>query len=217
MKTLLSRFNRTQRSIHWLHALSFVVLLGTGLSLYLPALAAPVGHRALLRQLHLWLATVYFLGPTLVAALGNRQSTREEIEEIDRWEPEDWQWLRQAGRKRPTSQEIGRFNAGQKLNAIFTGAAGLLFAITGVIMWQGHRFPQWFTGNAIWLHDGLTWPALAVWLGHIYFGAIHPSTRHSLRGMTLGDVSAAWARDHHCLWYVDKVSDGKESPQGKGE
>ena len=33
--------------------------------------------------------------------------------------------------------------------------------------------------------------------GHLYLAVLHPATRHSLRGMTLGDVDEDWARRHH--------------------
>ena len=35
----LARFTRTERAVHWVHASAFVVLLGSGLCLYLPSLA----------------------------------------------------------------------------------------------------------------------------------------------------------------------------------
>ena len=31
-------------------------------------------------------------------------------------------------------------------------------------------------------------------VGHLYLALLHPATRHALRGMTLGDVDADWAR-----------------------
>lgn len=39
-------------------------------------------------------------------------------------------------------------------------------------------------------------------------GLIHPTTRHSLREMTLGSVREDWARHHHAKWR----SPGEESP-----
>jgi formate dehydrogenase subunit gamma len=39
---------------------------------------------------------------------------------------------------------------------------------------------------------------------HLYLAVIHPSTRHSLRGMTLGDVREDWAREHHPKWVEEE-------------
>ncbi len=33
----VKRFSRTERALHWVHAIGFFVLLATGLVLYLPA------------------------------------------------------------------------------------------------------------------------------------------------------------------------------------
>ena len=38
------------------------------------------------------------------------------------------------------------------------------------------------------LHDGLMYVSLVLVAGHLYLTLIHPATRHSLRGMTLGNV-----------------------------
>ena len=35
----VARFSRTERAIHWIHASSFFVLLGSGLVLYVPRLS----------------------------------------------------------------------------------------------------------------------------------------------------------------------------------
>ena len=203
MYTNVPRFNRTQRTVHWLHSLSFLVLLGTGLSLYLPPLASIVGNRLLLRQIHIEAAIIFIFGPIIVTRLGNWGSVKEDIRQTDLWEKSDFQWLRRMGRKSKPVLGIGRFNAGQKLNSIFTIVTGTLFLTTGVIMWQNPRFPQWFVENAIFLHDALTWLVLVVWLGHFYFSAFHPVTRESLRGMTLGWVKGDWAEKHHRKWYID--------------
>ena len=47
------RFSRTERSLHWVHASAFFVLLGSGLVLYLPSLATEVGRRPLVKDVHL--------------------------------------------------------------------------------------------------------------------------------------------------------------------
>ena len=40
---------------------------------------------------------------------------------------------------------------------------------------------------------------------------LHPTTRHALRGMTLGDVDETWAREHHEYWY-NQIKTGKVHP-----
>ena len=52
----LPRFGRTERTLHWVHAAAFLVLLATGLCLYLPSLAESVGRRPLLKSIHIYTA-----------------------------------------------------------------------------------------------------------------------------------------------------------------
>ena len=46
-------------------------------------------------------------------------------------------------------------------------------------------------GGTVFLHDALMYVSLVVLVGHLYLALIHPTTRHSLRGMTTGNVLAA--------------------------
>jgi formate dehydrogenase subunit gamma len=50
------------------------------------------------------------------------------------------------------------------------------------------------------LHDGLMYAAVVLLVGHLYLAVIHPTTRHALRGITLGTVSETWAQRHHAKW-----------------
>jgi cytochrome b subunit of formate dehydrogenase len=50
------------------------------------------------------------------------------------------------------------------------------------------------------LHDGLMYVSLVLLVGHLYLALIYPSTRHALRGMTLGTVRRDWAQAHHAKW-----------------
>ena len=46
--------------------------------------------------------------------------------------------------------------------------------------------------------------SLILLTGHLYLSLIHPATRHSLRGMTVGSVDEDWARWHHPRWVDPK-------------
>lgn len=190
----LRRFSRTERAIHWIHASAFFVLLGSGLVLYLPALSAYVGRRPLVKEVHLVTAIAWALALVAVIAVGDRRGLRRTLRELDRFDEDDRRWL--LGGRAPQ----GRFNAGQKLNAALTASFALLFAVSGLLLWLGERDTQFRWGSTIVLHDLLTLVSLGLLCGHLYLAVIHPSTRHALRGMTLGDVRADWAREHHAKW-----------------
>ena len=196
-KRRLLRFTRTERALHWVHATAFLVLLATGLALYLPSLAELIGRRPLLKNIHVYTAVAWAAAILVVVIAGDRRSLRRTLSEIDTFDQDDRDWLRR--RKAPQ----GRFNAGQKLNAAITAAFAVLFAITGTLLWLGERDTRFRFAQTILIHDWLTQVSLVLFLGHLYLSVIHPSTRHALSGMTRGWVDADWAERHHQRWSRD--------------
>ena len=191
------RFSRTERALHWVHASAFLVLLGSGLVLYLPSLAAEIGRRPLVKDVHLFTALAWAVALVSVFVLGDRRGLRVTARELDVFDVDDRRWLR--GRRAPQ----GRFNAGQKLNAALTAAFALLLAVSGVLLWLGERDTRFRFDSTIVLHDVVAYLSVALLAGHLYLAVIHPTTRHALRGMTVGTVREDWAREHHAKWTDD--------------
>jgi formate dehydrogenase subunit gamma len=189
------RFSRTERALHWANALGFFTLLASGLVLYLPDLAVLVGRRPLVKDIHFWSGIGWVAVLVLIALAGDRRGILRTARELDCFDGDDGRWL--LGR-RPAPQ--GRFNAGQKLNAALTAAFTLLFLVSGLLLWLGERDTRFRFASTVVLHDGLMYAALALLVGHLYLAVIHPSTRHALRGMTVGTVSEEWADRHHAKW-----------------
>lgn len=197
------RFTRTERAVHWTQAASFLALTISGFALALPPVEATFGHRALLREIHLCAAFFFFFGPALVALSADRRSMRQDVEAVDRWDGDDFLWLvpspvlRAFGRRTPPQ---GRFNAGQKLNAVFVVASTLLFSATGLVLWQNRRFPIDLVERANAIHTALAYLALVAFLGHLFYATIYPKTRPAFRAITEGWVRRDWALHHHAKW-----------------
>jgi formate dehydrogenase subunit gamma len=191
---MVSRFTRTERALHWVHAAAFFVLLGSGLVLYVPRLSEAVGRRPFVKDVHVYTALAWLAAIALVVLLGDRRRLRETVRELDHFDEDDRMWLRRYPRPQ------GRFNAGQKLNAALTASFALLFLVSGGLLWLGERDHRFRFASTILLHDGLMYVSLVLLVGHLYLAVIHPATRHALRGMTLGEVRADWAREHHAKW-----------------
>jgi formate dehydrogenase subunit gamma len=204
---MVSRFSVTERVLHWTHATAFFVLLGSGLILYLPALSVWVSRRNLVKNVHIWTAVAWLVAIALVAVVGNRRRLLEDWREIERFDRDDRRWLR--GRRAPQ----GRFNAGQKVNALLTVALALLLALSGFFLWLGERDHRFLLSGAGTLHDFLTWVSVILVTGHLYFALVHPATRHALRGMTTGEVREDWARKHHAKW-VRELDSEPHPPTG---
>jgi formate dehydrogenase subunit gamma len=180
--------------VHWVHASAFLVLLGTGLCLYLPSLAEVVGRRPLVKTIHLYTAIAWAVALVLVFVLGDRRALRQPAREIDRFDANDRAWLR----RQPAPQ--GRLNAGQKLNAIVTAAFAILFAVSGIFLWLGERNTRFRLPQALLVHDWLMDVSVVLFAGHLFLALVYPRTRHALSGMTRGFVDESWALEHHRTW-----------------
>ena len=194
----VTRFSRTERTLHWVHAGAFLVMLATGLILYLPSLSGAVGRRPFVKDVHIDTAIAWGAAIALVVVLGDRPGLRRTLRELEVFDRDDRLWLRRIPRPQ------GRFNAGQKLNAILTAAFAVLFAASGLLLWLGERDHRFRLDGTIVLHDGLMYVSLVLLVGHLYLAVIHPSTRHALRGMTVGSVDRHWALRHHRKWLSDE-------------
>jgi formate dehydrogenase subunit gamma len=175
------RFSRTERTLHWVNATGFLLLLATGLILFLPRLSVLVGRRPLIKDIHFWGGVGWISALLLVAVLGDRRGLLRTAREIETFRP-------------------SRFNVGQKVNAVLNAAFTVLFLGSGLLLFFGERDTRFRFASTVVLHDGLMYAALALLVGHLYLALIHPATRHSLRGMTRGTVSEEWARRHYPRW-----------------
>ncbi len=168
--------------MHWVHATAFCILLGSGLCLYLPSLSEAVSRRPLLKEIHLYTAASWAVVLLLLFALGDRRALKRTMREVDRLDPS------------------GRMNKGQQLNMIATAAFAILFAVTGFLLWYGERDTRFRFASTLLVHDWLMYASFILFLGHLYYALILPSTRHSLSGMTRGWVREDWAERRHPRW-----------------
>jgi formate dehydrogenase subunit gamma len=191
----LPRFGRTERAVHWVHASAFVVLLVSGLCLYLPSLAEIVGRRPLLKSIHVYTAVGWLAALVVIVVVGDRAALRRTAREIDLFDRDDRAWLARRG-----GAPQGRLNAGQKLNAVVTAVFALLFAVTGFFLWYGERDTRFRFAQTVLIHDWLMYVSFVLFVGHLYLSVVHPTTRHALSGITRGWVDESWAARHHPKW-----------------
>jgi formate dehydrogenase subunit gamma len=196
----ISRFDRVERAAHWTTAVLFAVLMATGAVLYAGPFSSMFGRRELFREVHTY-AGLLLPVPVLLAVAGRWGARlRRDLGHLNRWTRDDARWFRRRNRVATGQLDLGKFNPGQKLNAVFFGAAIVVMLATGAIMRWFEPFPDdWRTG-ATFVHD---WFALGIWiavLGHVFFAFRDPI---ALGGMTRGDVTSYWARTERPAWYRD--------------
>ena len=190
------RFDRAERWLHWATASLFLILLATGMTLYVGPLSALVGRRVLLKDVHV-ISGLLLPAPLVLAYAGSwRAGVRRDVCRLSRWSTDDRRWLTSLGRR--GRERMGKFNAGQKLNAIFVAGCIPLMLATGSIMRWFEPFPlAWRTG-ATFVHDWLALMLLAVVIGHIGKALAEPL---ALRAMRTGTMPVAHVRRHHLRWW----------------
>ncbi len=187
------------RAVHWAVALFFILSLASGFALFSPwlyAWLAPLmGGGARARLLHPWFGLLFVAAFLFMLGEWFRPM---------RWRPEDRRWLRRirayvTNAEKSEPDDVGKFNAGQKLWfwAIVVSAA--VFLVTGVFLWWPEIFGRDLMGISYLLHDVAGLLMLAGFIIHIYEGSVAmPGT---FRSMVRGTVTASWAWTHHPAWY----------------
>jgi formate dehydrogenase subunit gamma len=189
----LGRFTPAERWVHRATGLLMGSCLVTAFVLYYGPVSLAVGHRHTVELIHVW-AGYALAAPLLLGLLSS--AYRADLRVLNRFTREDWRWLRSRNR-RDGSFEVGKFNAGQKLNAALTAGSIVVLLGTGTLMfWTGLVRLAWRTG-ATFVHD---WFALGLGLlvlGHIWFAISDPEARE---GMRTGRVRRSWAQKEHRAW-----------------
>lgn len=211
----IARFTGAERWVHHVTAVLMIACLVTAAMLYVGPLAAAVGHRDLVKTLHL---VAGFALPVPIALGWLSAAFRADLRRLNRFRPADWRWLRDPDRRAVLRGrglvEVGKFNAGQKLNAAFVGGAILVMLGTGAMLTFPDPWPDSWRTGATFVHDWLTFAVLAVVLGHLWYALRDPG---SLRGIWTGQVSRAWAARDHPAWLDEYDGQQTAEPERIGE
>ncbi len=203
----IQRFTYAERVVHWVVGVTFVFLLLTGLAFSYPKLfwlTSIVGGGAVARVLHPWVGLVFTVGLVFMVLLWIRDMY------LDR---HDIAWLKAirhyVAHDRDNVPPAGKYNGGQKLFFWVQSVLGVVFLITGLLLW----FPDGFVGLGPFGRGILSAMRLLHYLAalggglflivHIYLGTVaYPGTA---RGMIDGKVTRAWAKLHHPQWHREKT------------
>ena len=196
----LKRHSVYTRFLHWSYGILFFLALLSGFTIYQPFLFrwfAPLfGGPANTRMLHPWfgIGFVFFFGLQII----NWWAPMKWTDADTRWMKRFRQFIR--NEDPVEAEDVGVYNAGQKLQFWEIVVGSIVFVITGIIMWAGARtFGAMLVAVSYVLHDISALIMLFGIFFHLYqstFG--QPGTIHA---MTRGTVSEAWAWTHYPGWY----------------
>lgn len=180
------RFGITERILHLIRMLSFLIVSITGLIFVFAAISHETGI------VHSINGMIFALISIITLIIWFRDNLFSEY---------DSRWLSRMGgyfSKGQISLPAGKFNAGQKVLFWLTMVLTILLLVTGIILLRGEitkvSAPGW-----ILVSHGLA-AALIIMLviGHIYLALVaNPGTWKVLIN---GKVSEEWAKHHHPDW-----------------
>lgn len=197
MSKYVERFSVRERVLHWLVTVCFFTLLLTGLGLFSRLFHGYFtlfggGQNAIL--IHKICGVIFFAG-----SLG---MFLHYVKDVAKFDEDDMRWFRESGgylSKSAGHFDIGKFNPGQKLFAIFIAAATLALGVTGVFIWSPTSFPRWIVQFSLLMHGLMFVGAIMFVIVHVYLATIgNPGT---LQAMLYGHVGRRWAKNHHPKWY----------------
>ena len=213
MSQEVEKYSKPTRILHWVHLVSFCILFLTGLVLFIPQLGF-LAQDSVTRVIHRIGAAIFIIAPLIYIPM-NWQATKRGIKEAFSWGASDIGWLKAAplyyflGDEKDMPPQ-GSMNTGQRLWWLIVLVSGVIFTITGLIMWFAKTSApaavlQWM----VFLHDVAFILAGTMLLLHIYLGLFHPLMNEAWKAIYKGTVSVEYAKKHHAKWY-EEVAKGKE-------
>ena len=202
------RFDVLERFVHWLTAVTFVILGITGLNitfgrvLLLPWMGPDAfsAWSEWAKYVHNYLSFGFTLGVLLMFVMWIARNLPTAA---------DVQWLKQGGgmfdKTNSTHAPAHKFNAGQKILFWLIILASAAMIISGFML----LFPFYSgltVGNmelAEIFHAVVGVLFVALILGHIYLGTV--GMEGAFGAMADGNVDLNWAKEHHNLWAKEEM------------
>jgi formate dehydrogenase subunit gamma len=194
------RYSFRERLMHWINSFGYLYLMLTGLGIWSPWLfwiLVVLGGAQISRMLHPWVGLVFAFSLTwmFITWASQMHTTKED----KAWMNSMNHYIRNEDEEMPPA---GRYNMGQKL--LFWGFVfcGVLLLLSGLVLWV----PEYIPWNvralrylAVLIHPAAALLTIGLFMIHIYMSVF--AERGAFKSMIRGDVSQAFAKRHHRLWW----------------
>jgi formate dehydrogenase subunit gamma len=205
------RYTLGERVNHWIGGLTYIYCLVTGLAFWSPYmfwLAVLVGGGPAARFWHPWLGLAFAASVSWMYKLwrGDMVITKEDRA----WHAAIEHYIRNEDEDLPP---IWRFNWGQKLFFWLMFYGAILLLVSGCGLWWVESIPwslRWLRYLSVAVHVIAALATIGGFIIHVYMGTA--MVRGGFTSIIRGEVSPAWAKTHHRLWYeqVRKASRAAE-------
>ena len=199
MPRMIARYTSGERATHWIVAVFFILAALSGLAFFHPSyffLTNLFGGGPWTRILHPFIGLVMFFAFMAFAL---------RLWDVNKLTDNDRLWMKRIGdvaaNRDHDLPEVGKYNAGQKYLFWLLLLCMLALVVTGFLMWRpwfAGYVPIWLNRTAVVVHALAGFGLILLIILHIY-AAIW--TKGSIRAMTRGTVSEAWAKHHHPAWH----------------
>jgi len=193
------RYNASERVIRWTVAITFILLAASGLAFFHPAfwfLTSLLGGGTWSRILHPFLGILMF---AFFAVMAVKYWKENVIKPYDR------EWGKRLSdvinNRDDNLPEIDKYNIGQKQLFWVMVVTMVLLLVSGLVLWRDtvFAFPVLVVRISAVVHAAASFVLILGIIVHMYSAIFW--VKGSLRAMTRGTVTHAWARHHHPLWY----------------
>jgi formate dehydrogenase subunit gamma len=205
------RYTLGERVHHWLAAFSYIYCLITGLAFWSPYmfwLAVLVGGGPTARFWHPWFGVAFALSVGWMYKMWRGDMATTDADR--RWSKAMEHYIKNEDDQLPPE---GRFNYGQKLFFWLMFYGVILLLISGLGLWFVESIPwslRWLRYLAVAVHVAAAMATIGGFIIHVYMGTA--MVRGGFTSIIRGEVSTAWAKAHHRLWYeqATKETSAKE-------
>ena len=205
-KGLIKATTGYERFVHWLLAVSCLLLCATGLGMMYHSLnffGVIAGGLKGLKVLHNYTGLVFGISLVMAIQMWWKEAGIFVF-------PEDFDWIMTAGGylwhvdKVP---EVGKYNPGQKMFFLTVAFFGVIMLATGAIMWFPGILPMDLTRWMYPLHVLGFVIIFAFFFVHLYLGTI--GSPGSVSAMISGWVTRAWLKKQHPKWLKEMERERK--------
>lgn len=194
------RYTLNERIIHWIAGLTYAYQLLTGLAFYSPHLlwiAILLGSGPTTRFWHPWAGLLFTAALFWMLKIWRKDMRITDADRV--WAKVMSHYIRNEDEELPP---IDRFNVGQKYFFWVMLWAGIIMLISGLALWFPERIPwslRYLRYAAVLLHVSAALVSIGAFIIHVYMGTA--MVRGGFTSIIRGEVTPAWAKMHHRLWY----------------
>lgn len=218
MTRYIQRHDAIKRTEHWSHVIATLVLIVTGLFVFIPALGQAIGKDALyvIRVGHRIFAVIFIVVPILTTILRPENLKHQLANNFVKWDDDDKKFMKRFvpylfAPKKIHMPKQRVMKSGQRLADTALVTFAILIALSGAVLWGSKFLDPAIIPWALLLHDISFVMIAIIGMAHAYLGSGIFQPYRGIARVMFGDglVSESDARYHWCHWAEEEFASGE--------